>query len=123
VRGFFFVMKLPTSCDVPVFEIKDDARCVQIARHCGLDPELFRLRMMEHNLRTKEPSYGVVILDHAPEVLILQFFTGYEHAHQNGWSIIGFANTGIYLRCLPSLLKHIYGESHNISWSPIILNN
>jgi hypothetical protein len=116
-------MKLPSSCDVPVFEIKDDAQCLEIARHCGLDTELFRLRLLEHNIRTKEPSFAVVILDHAPEVLVLQFFTGYEHAHQNGWSIIGFANLSIYLRCLPSLLRHIYGDAHNVSCAPLVPNN
>ena len=116
-------MKPPTIPNLPVFEIKNDAECIKIARRCGLDTELFRLRLMEHNLRTKEPSFGLVILDHAPEVLILQYFTGFEHEHQNGWSIIGFANTGIYLRCLPALLNHVYGESHNISLSPIIPGN
>ena len=107
----------------PVFEIKDDAECIKIARACGLDTKLFQLRLVEHNLKTKEPSFGAVILEHEPEVLILLFFTGYEHARQNGWYILGCANPGVYAARMPQLMRLLFDEAHNISCSPLTPDN
>lgn len=116
-------MNFPSKEQALIFQIYDDAECVQIARKNGIDTDLLRLRLLECYYRTKEPQCGFVILDHTPEVLVLQYFCGHDEERHNGWQILGFTDVGVFLSYMPAIMDFLFGDSDDINCQPLVPNN